>query len=208
MKAALLLSGGLDSAVLAASLLYARHRVVPISASYGQPHEERERRAALAVARALGLPSPVPLQLPQLGGMETIPDGHYTDESMKATVVPNRNMVLLSHAGSIALRTGCDAVAYAAHAGDHAIYVDCRPEFAKAMELAFAVIGLQLHAPFLGWTKDRIVRHGATLDTPFGLTWSCYRGGVAHCGTCGTCFERREAFLLANVKDPTTYINP
>lgn len=137
-----------------------------------------------------------------------LPEGHYAAESMKATVVPNRNMVLLAIAASWALSLGAERVAYAAHGGDHAIYPDCRPEFAVAMDVVFGVCdwkALSLYAPFLDATKADLVKLGAQLAVPFELTWSCYAGGEKHCGRCGTCVERREAFKLAGVTDPTTY---
>ena len=139
---------------------------------------------------------------------EPTPDGHYTDESMKATVVPNRNMLFLAVAASWAIAQGAAAVAYAAHAGDHAIYPDCRPEFVRAMSAALGLADwrqLELATPFINWDKGQIVRRGAELGVPFEKTWSCYRGGTAHCGTCGTCVERREAFSQAGIADPTIY---
>ena len=139
-----------------------------------------------------------------------VPDGHYADESMKLTVVPNRNAIMLSIACALAVTRDAGAVAFGAHAGDHFIYPDCRPEFVHAFELMvnIAVEGLasiEILAPFLSMTKTDIVRLGDELRVPFERTWSCYRGGVSHCGTCGTCFERREAFAGAHVTDPTVY---
>jgi 7-cyano-7-deazaguanine synthase len=127
---------------------------------------------------------------------------------MKTTVVPNRNMILLALATGHALSIGAQQVAYAAHSGDHAIYPDCRNEFADAMARAMALCDwsqVELYRPFVDWTKADIVRRGAELGVPFGQTWSCYKGGNKHCGRCGTCIERREAFDLAGVEDPTNY---
>ena len=140
------------------------------------------------------------------------PDGHYTDDSMKATVVPNRNAILLSIATGLAVATGADTVATAVHAGDHPIYPDCRPAFITAFEhLAqvanegFVAEGFKVTAPYLNFSKADIVARGAALGVPFDETWSCYRGGELHCGRCGTCVERIEAFELADVADPTPY---
>jgi 7-cyano-7-deazaguanine synthase len=127
---------------------------------------------------------------------------------MKLTIVPNRNMLLLATAGAYALSRDTHTVAYAAHAGDHTIYPDCRPQFVSAMQLAFErcdFTPLTLHAPFLSITKADIVTLGASLHVPFALTYSCYEGREAHCGRCGTCTERKEAFQLAGVPDPTEY---
>ena len=127
---------------------------------------------------------------------------------MKSTVVPNRNMILLALAGGHALSLGFDTIAYAAHAGDHTIYPDCRPEFADAMEKALGLADwkdLNLHRPYVEMTKSDLVSLGDQLDAPLYLTWSCYAGGKIHCGKCGTCVERKEAFELANIADPTNY---
>ena len=91
--------------------------------------------------------------------------------------------------------------------------MDCRPEFVDALNTALQ-IGSRwddstpvptLLAPFVTWTKTDIAALGFDLHVPFELTWSCYKGGAVHCGRCGTCVERREAFRNAGVKDPTTY---
>jgi 7-cyano-7-deazaguanine synthase len=131
---------------------------------------------------------------------------------MAATVVPNRNAIMLSVAVGVAVARGAEAVAAAVHAGDHTVYPDCRPAFIEAIEHearvaneGFIVDGFEVRAPFLHLTKDQIVRIGADLGVPFEETWSCYLGGEVHCGRCGTCVERREAFDLAGVPDPTAY---
>jgi 7-cyano-7-deazaguanine synthase len=131
---------------------------------------------------------------------------------MSATVVPNRNAIMMSVGVGVAVARDADAVATAVHAGDHPVYPDCRPGFIDAAEhLArvanegFIEAGFQIVAPFLHVTKDEIVRRGAELGVQFAETWSCYLGGERHCGRCGTCVERREAFELAGVVDPTAY---
>ncbi|MFM9146691.1 MAG: 7-cyano-7-deazaguanine synthase, partial [Verrucomicrobiota bacterium] len=137
-----------------------------------------------------------------------VPEGHYEEESMKATVVPNRNMLLISVATAWAVSLRAESVAYGAHGGDHAIYPDCRPEFAEALDRAVRLADwheVRLERPFVKMDKAAIVRRGAELDVPFSLTWSCYVGGERHCGKCGTCVERKEAFRLARVTDPTDY---
>ena len=127
---------------------------------------------------------------------------------MKSTVVPNRNMIFLAIATGHALSINADQIAYAAHSGDHAIYPDCRNEFADAMSAAIRLAdrkSIDLIRPFVNWTKADIVRRAAELSVPLDQTWSCYTGGEEHCGRCGTCIERREAFDLASVDDPTVY---
>jgi 7-cyano-7-deazaguanine synthase len=215
-----IVSGGLDSTTLAWWLAARGARLTLLSVDYGQRHA-RELGFAREAADALGavhhvadLRSVASL----LGGSALtspavkVPDGHYTDESMRATVVPNRNALLLDLAVGLAITTGAGAVAYGAHAGDHAVYPDCRPEFAAAYEQmartaneGFLPAGFEVLAPFLAMSKADIAVLAARLGVPAGQTWSCYRGGDVHCGTCGTCTERREAFALAGLPDPTDY---
>ena len=216
MKALVLFSGGLDSTVLAAQLLADGAETRLLSIDYGQRHA-KELHQAEKIAEALGLPHRI-LRLPYLGPLlggssltddqVELPEGHYAEESMKATVVPNRNMILLALAGGHALSIGFDTIAYAAHAGDHTIYPDCRPEFADAMETALGLADwekLSLHRPFVHLSKTDLVKKGAELGAPLHLTWSCYAGREIHCGKCGTCVERKEAFALAKIPDPTEY---
>lgn len=217
MKSILIYSGGLDSTVLLYHLRAARHDVRALSIDYGQRHR-KELVQAKAICDAIGVEHRIadltPLT-PLLAGSSltspeiAVPDGHYAEDNMKATVVPNRNMILLAVATGWAVSIKADAVAYAAHAGDHAIYPDCRKEFTEAMEKAIALCDwhhVSLERPFVTWSKADIARRGAELEIPFADTWSCYKGGELHCGTCGTCIERREAFHLAGVDDPTPYL--
>ena len=137
-----------------------------------------------------------------------IPTGAYSADTMDQTLVPNRNMVLLSVALSWAIAAGATAVAFGAHSGTYSPYPDCRPAFADAMASAARVCHgtpLGFWAPFIRWSKADIVARGAELGVPFGRTWSCYRGGALHCGVCGTCVDRRTAFAEAGVLDPTEY---
>jgi 7-cyano-7-deazaguanine synthase len=191
-----------------------------ISFDYGQRHR---KELEFAERMAVDLDAPwtcIDLQAAGLTSLLTgsaltddtvsVPDGHYADESMKITVVPNRNAIMLSIACALAVTRDAGAVAFGAHAGDHFIYPDCRPEFVRAFEamVNIAVEGLtsiEILAPFLSMTKTDIVRLGDELNVPFERTWSCYKGGALHCGTCGTCYERREAFAQAHVADPTAY---
>ncbi len=217
MKTVLIYSGGLDSTVLLYQLRNENHEVSALSVHYGQRHHQRELAAASQLCRL----NHVEHRIADLSGIAPlltgssltdlsipIPEGHYEEESMKSTVVPNRNMILLSLATAWAISLKADTVAYAAHGGDHAIYPDCRESFAQALDQAIRLADwheVRLHRPFVQSSKSDIVRLGATLGVPFGETWSCYQGGDLHCGRCGTCLERREAFHLAAVPDPTLY---
>lgn len=215
MKTVLLTSGGLDSAVALYQLRQQGHDVRCLSFDYGQRHR-RELESAEDLCVGLNVPhKKIDLTAIQpligssaLTGHGEIPDGHYAEESMKATVVPNRNMIFFSIAIGWAISEKCDAVTYAAHSGDHTIYPDCRPEFAEALDRCAKLCDwhpIHVHRPFINVSKAEIVRLGHELRVPFEKTWSCYKGMSKHCGTCGTCVERREAFTLAKVKDPTEY---
>jgi 7-cyano-7-deazaguanine synthase len=216
MKTVLIFSGGLDSTTLLYETLAAGQDVLAIGIDYGQRHV-KELQAATRITEALNVPYQVvnlsALQPVIAGSSQTsveidVPEGHYAAENMKLTVVPNRNMIMLSVAVGYAISQKADAIAYAAHGGDHAIYPDCRKEFvdclAKAVELA-DWHRVALMAPYTEIDKAEIVRRGAALGVDYGATWSCYKGQEKHCGKCGTCVERKEAFGLAGVSDPTEY---
>lgn len=216
MNLVIIYSGGLDSSVLLYHLHAAGGELAALSVNYGQRHA-REIDCARWHCERLGVEhreADLRSLGPLLGGNSltdrdvAVPQGHYTEETMKATVVPNRNMIMLSVATGWAISRKAECVAYAAHSGDHAIYPDCRREFADALDAAIRLADWQevhLHRPFVDWTKADIVKRGAELGVPFDQTWSCYEGGNLHCGRCGTCIERREAFHLADVPDPTPY---
>lgn len=212
-----LMSGGLDSCVLVGQLLRDGREVEAISFDYGQRHRVELDHARL-LSEAYGIKQ-TEVNARLLGDLAVgsaltdnrtaVPHGHYEEESMKATVVPNRNMALLSLAAARAIATGAD-VAIAAHAGDHVIYPDCRDTFmdlfqATVKEGNWGASGFTVLRPFVRMSKADIVRVGALIGAPMHLTWSCYEGGSRHCGACGTCVERKEAFELAGVKDPTEY---
>lgn len=216
MHVVALYSGGLDSTTLLYDLRAQGHTLHALGIDYGQRHA-RELAAAERGAADLGVPyQAVSLRglLPLLAGSSQtdpaipVPHGHYADPTMRATVVPNRNLLLLSVAAAGAISLGADAVAYAAHAGDHPVYPDCRPAFVEAARAVLALVHytpVALLAPYLGLTKADLVRRGTDLGVPYADTWSCYEGGALHCGRCGTCVERREAFVLAGRSDPTVY---
>ena len=217
MKTLVICSGGLDSVTLAHQV--ATHHALAglVSFDYGQRHKKELAFAALCAQR-LGVPhTTLDLSIlgTQLGGSAltddiAVPDGHYAEDSMKITVVPNRNAIMLAIAYGIATARNLDAVGAAFHGGDHFIYPDCRPAFTDAFEkmqnaALDGMANIRLHTPFLKMTKGDIVTTGARLGVPFAETWSCYKGGANHCGRCGTCVERREAFHHAGLPDPTTY---
>lgn len=216
-----IVSGGMDSVVLAHHLAEEGNELHLVSVDYGQRHRKELEFAAKTAERLDSPHSIVDLSSitkliasSSLTGAIDVPDGHYAEESMKATVVPNRNMMMLSVASAIAISEGADYVATGVHGGDHFIYPDCRPEFISAASAA-VLIGMTgmsgfrgILAPFVHHDKAWIAKRGAILEVPWNETWSCYKGGDRHCGRCGTCVERAEAFWLAEVDDPTDYEDP
>lgn len=214
-KTLVLVSGGMDSAAL---LYYIRNNssARAISFNYGQRHGI-ELEYAARTCYTLGIErETVPMSflkhlLPgssQTDSSVPVPAGHYSEESMKATVVPNRNMIMLAIAAGHALSHGIESVCYAAHAGDHAIYPDCRPAFVNALNGALALCDwkpVTVLTPFVHLSKAEILKQGFYLGVNYADTYSCYRGEALHCGRCGTCIERREAFHLAAIPDPTQY---
>ena len=211
-----MLSGGMDSTTLLYQLLSQGHHVQALGIDYGQKHR-KELDAAAEISARVGVSFKI-ADLSAVTGFLAgsaltspdvdVPSGEYDPESMKVTVVPNRNMLMLAVALAWAISSECGMVAYAAHAGDHEVYPDCRPEFVEALARTAGLCHyepIELTAPFLHLTKVDIVRLGARLGVPYELTWSCYRGEDLHCGTCGTCRERINAFVRAGVPDPTVY---
>lgn len=223
-KAIAVVSGGMDSVTLA---YYLREQGYDnmhlLSFNYGQKHK-KELLFANMCAQHLGvehdiidLRSITPFldnnSLLDPEGI-AVPEGHYEAESMKATVVPNRNAIMIAVATGVAVAEGADCVAVGVHAGDHAIYPDCRPQFIIDMNYAmvtgndgFAVDGFGILAPFVRDSKLDIAVLGNRLGVDYRLTWSCYNGRDLHCGKCGTCVERHEALegALGKGNDPTEY---
>ena len=216
MKVVVLCSGGMDS-VTALYQAQREHTVVAaVSFDYGAKHNAREIPFAAEHAKKFGVRHEVialdfvnrlfASDLLQSGG--AIPEGHYEAANMKQTVVPFRNAIMLSIACGFAESVGADGLVIAAHGGDHAIYPDCREDFMRAMGDAMRLgtyAHIQLLRPFIALNKGQIAALGAKLGVDFARTWSCYKGGAVHCGKCGTCVERREAFQQAGIPDPTVY---
>lgn len=216
MKTIVLLSGGMDSAT---ALAWAKknHDVVgTLSFWYGSKHNDAEYGMAQKLAEHYDVENKrVRLDFiaehfksDLLKTGNEIPDGHYADPSMKRTVVPFRNGIMLAIATGFAESVGADGIVLANHSGDHAIYPDCRKEFTESFEVAMGLgtyNAVKLLTPFGAVDKTEIARIGNSLGVPYELTWSCYKGLEHHCGECGTCYERKEAFALAGIKDPTSY---
>lgn len=216
MKVVVLVSGGMDS-VTALHAAAREHEVVAgLSFDYGSKHNARELPFAAQHCARLGVAHEIVVldfmdrlfksDLLRSGG--EIPEGHYEAENMRRTVVPFRNGILLSIAAGYAESVGAEGLVIAAHSGDHAIYPDCRETFMAPMGEAIrqgTYAGIEVLRPFIHERKEGIVAIGAQLGLSYADTWSCYKGDERHCGKCGTCVERREAFALAGVEDPTEY---
>ncbi len=216
MKVVVLVSGGMDSVTALHAAARGHEVVAGLSFDYGSKHNHRELPFASWHCRQLA----VPHEIVALGFMDrlfksdllksggAIPEGHYEAENMKQTVVPFRNGILLSIAAGYAESAGAEGLVIAAHSGDHAIYPDCREDFMRPMAEAIRAgtyAGIEVLRPFIELRKEGIAAIGAGLGVDFARTWSCYKGGEMHCGKCGTCVERKEAFALAGLPDPTVY---
>lgn len=215
-QSVVLLSGGMDSVTALYHAAQTGGVAAAVSFDYGSKHNPREIPYAAWHCRRLGIAHEVidlgfmnrlfNSALLQSGG--AIPEGHYEEQTMQQTVVPFRNGIMLSIAAGYAESLGAGALVIAAHAGDHAIYPDCRAAFLESMAAAVRLgtyAEVEILRPFVALSKAQIAARGAELGVDFAQTWSCYKGGARHCGACGTCVERREAFLLAGLPDPTVY---
>ncbi len=214
-KVVVIYSGGMDSFTLLNQVLKQGKRVYALSFNYGQKHS-KELHYAQKVCDELGLPHKIvditAINQLLLGSSLTddieIPEGHYEEESMKSTVVPNRNMIMLSLAIGYAVSIEATTVYYGAHGGDHAIYPDCRPEFIKRMDAVSQVANyeaIKIIAPFQEINKTEILSKGLSLGLNYAKTWTCYNGRERACGKCGACHERLEAFRENGVNDPLNY---
>ena len=214
-KIVVIFSGGMDSFTLLNRSLKEDFQVSAVTFDYGQRHS-KEIQYAISACKELKVPHKVIditainqlLQGSSLTSDIDIPEGHYADENMKSTIVPNRNMILLSLAVGYAISINAKKVFYGAHSGDHAIYPDCRPEFVKKMNDICAIANyepIEITTPYLNYNKGQIVKDGLLMGLYYRKTWSCYNGKDIACGKCGACFERIEAFSSNNIIDPSEY---
>jgi 7-cyano-7-deazaguanine synthase len=221
-----LLSGGMDSATLLAKAKRENDKVTALTLNYAQRHKV-EIKCAMQIAKHFKVSHKV-LDVSNINSLLQgsaltskdieVPKGHYEDESMKLTVVPARNTILLSLALGWCITCGFNIVAYAAHAGDHAIYPDCRPAYIEAMQEVFDRAHywpVKLWVPFMFMNKGDILKEGFKLKVPYEKTWTCYdpqeivytdRTEVVACGKCGSCTERLEGFNQNSIVDPIQYV--
>ena len=208
-------SGGLDSFTLLNEAIRSGKDVFALSFDYGQKHNKElhfvEKFCAQESidSKIVNVSSIKELfQGSSLTDEIDIPKGHYEDDSMKSTVVPNRNMILISLALGYAVTKEAEEVWFGAHAGDHAIYPDCRPEFVEKMDAVARIANyspIAVKAPYIAMSKTEIIAIGLNMQLDYGLTWTCYEGKELACGSCGACHERLESFAANNVIDPIKY---
>ena len=212
--AVIIISGGMDSTTMLYE--FKDEIAMAITFDYGSTQNGRERICAITHCQRLGIKHiVVPLEFMHryfksalLGNPEDIPEGNYNDESMKSTVVPFRNGIMLAIAAGIAESNGLKRVMIANHAGDHSIYPDCRPAFVIHYPSGIGsriYENITIYAPYTYLSKKEISEHGKALGIDYSETYSCYKGGEKHCGKCGTCRERIEALREAGIEDKTEY---
>lgn len=209
-------SGGLDSFTLLNQAIDMGHDVSTISFDYGQKHKKE-----LDSVRSFCLQESIDHKIIDISSVKElflgssltddsdIPKGHYEDESMQSTVVPNRNMILISLALGFAVTKKATEVWFGAHSGDHAIYPDCRPEFVKKMDAVAKIanyLPISVKAPYISKSKSEILGIGLSLNLDYSLTWTCYEGKDLACGSCGACHERLESFSDHDAIDPIKYL--
>lgn len=209
-------SGGMDSFTVLHRALREGLNVHALSFDYGQRHA-RELDIARHVCTSLGLSHQVVdiraihdlINNSALTNTELqVPNGDYAPDNLRSTVVPNRNMILLSLAIAKAVNIGAGRIDYGAHSGDHELYPDCRPGFVEAMNHVAGIANFEpvtLHAPYLSSSKADILREGLAMGLDYSDTWTCYEGHELACGVCGSCRERLAAFAANGVIDPLTY---
>lgn len=214
-KVVVIYSGGMDSFTVLNKALQQGREVYALSFDYGQRHV-KELKVAAQVCEKLNVPHKIVdiSAINQLIGGSSltddidVPEGHYEAENMKSTIVPNRNMILLSLAVGYAVSLKASQVYYGAHSGDHAIYPDCRPEFVQKMDDLCRIANydaVEIFSPYLNDTKIDILTDGIKMGLDYSQTWTCYNGREKACGKCGACQERLEAFSLNNITDPIEY---
>lgn len=218
-KAVVLNSGGMDSTTAVAWAMHEFDDVRTIGFDYGQKHR-KELQSAQLVASNYGIRNDIVdlksvthlIATSALTSDAEVPEGHYEEDTMKQTVVPNRNSMMANIAIAVAVSWEANAVVLGIHAGDHAVYPDCRPQFVNRLSSLAMVANegfiqrdFDVIAPFVTWTKAQIAEYGVVRNVPYELTWTCYVGDDQHCGRCSTCVERLEAFAIAGYTDPVTY---
>jgi 7-cyano-7-deazaguanine synthase len=218
-KVLVVYSGGMDSttALYAAVDKYGRKNVKALTFNYGSKHNAKENECSKITCKKLKVRRYF-IKLPFInkhfksdllksGG--EIPTGHYAADNMKKTVVPFRNGILMSIAAGFAESINCKYIVLGNHAGDHTIYPDCRESFTKPFAEAVREgtwNNIEFLSPFGLCNKIDIAYYGNLLGVDWANTWTCYSSGEIACGVCGSCSERKEAFEITGITDPTVYV--
>src|SRR5579884_3285689 len=219
-KAVIIVSGGIDSSTLIYKAVREGYETYALTFIYGQKHK-REIESARKVCNTLNVAHKI-VDISSLKGVLSgsaltdsgveipeVPETAEYYETLKTTIVPNRNSIFLSIAIGYAVSIGANHVFFGAHHSDRGVYPDCRHEFVEAFQYAERLANdnslLIVTAPFVNMNKSEIVKMGIDLGVPYKDTWSCYKGGEMHCGVCSSCRERKRAFQEAVVEDPTEY---
>ncbi|MCW8093070.1 7-cyano-7-deazaguanine synthase QueC [Alteromonas sp. ASW11-130] len=214
-KVIVIYSGGMDSFTVLNHVIREGKKPIALSFNYGQRHK-KELDYAKRACEMLSVPHKV-VDISAINSLVggsaltddiAVPEGHYEEPSMQQTVVPNRNMILISLAVGYAVSQQANAVYYGAHSGDHAIYPDCRPEFVQKMKDVCAIANYEkvdVVTPYLQDSKTAILADGLKMGLDYSYTWTCYNGRAKACGRCGACEERLEAFKDNNAIDPLKY---
>ncbi|MER3446357.1 MAG: 7-cyano-7-deazaguanine synthase QueC [Candidatus Dadabacteria bacterium] len=219
-KAVIIVSGGIDSSTLIYKTIREGYETYALTFMYGQKHK-REIESARRVCDTLNVAHRIidistlkeilsgsaltdwEIEIPE------VPETTKYYETLKTTIVPNRNSIFLSIAIGYAVSIGANHVFFGAHHSDRGVYPDCRHEFVDAFQYAERLANdnslLVVSAPFVNMNKSEIIKMGIELGVPYKETWSCYRGGEIHCGVCSSCRERKRAFQEAGIWDPTEY---
>ena len=216
-KAVVIYSGGMDSFTVLHKVILSGYDTYALTFNYGQRHD-KEIEYAKRVCFDLDIVHQIVdlTAISQLisGSSLTrdsemdVPEGHYAEQNMRSTVVPNRNMILISLATAYAVSIGATKVFYGAHSGDHAIYPDCRPEFVDKIKEVTKIanyVPIEVLSPYLHLSKIEIIADGLKMGLDYSKTWTCYNGREKACGKCGSCVERLQAFELNNMQDPLIY---
>ncbi|WP_048308155.1 7-cyano-7-deazaguanine synthase QueC [Halomonas sp. PR-M31] len=216
-KAIVVYSGGMDSYTVLHKALQRGYQVHALSFHYGQRHS-RELEIAKEVCRKRKIVHQV-IDIRAIHSLidnsaltdasRSLPGGDYDQDNMSTTLVPNRNMILLSLAIAQAVNIGANICFYGAHGGDHVLYPDCRPEFVERMNDVAAIANFEavrIEAPYLHVDKAAILADGLAMGLDYRDTWTCYEGNELACGECGSCRERLEAFAKNGLVDPVPYV--
>lgn len=218
MKAIVALSGGMDSATVLRRVLseFSCDSILAVSFEYGSKHGRYEEPCFHALCNYYNVRG-IRLNLTNafaqfksslLQHGDTIPEGHYEEESMRQTVVPARNLIFAAFLTGLAASYSATTIWLGVHAGDHFIYPDCRPsfiEFLRPTIVAATDHFIDIRTPFLHDTKIEILKWGIVHNVPYDKTRTCYKDQVIACGKCGSCQERLAAFAALGIDDPISY---